>query len=165
MKKTIRTLLAASFLFLSLAQATTLAHALELPQKIHLPIPLYAKINQQLYKYFAILGGSFAMLSLFCSMALCVSLKENRRWFLYALLSTLCQLNWLLSWLLVVQPVNRKVGEAIAGGLGTERIWEQERFRWELGHLAGWLFHLGALLLLLTMMYHLLGKVHEPDQE
>jgi hypothetical protein len=58
----------------------------------------------------------------------------------------------------VVAPVNHRAAVAITLKGTAQEVWAQERLRWEVGHLIGWLFHLAALFFLATMIYKILSK-------
>ena len=137
-----------AIVFSALALSTTSAHLLEFPQKIGLDIRTYAIINDQLYRFYAIAGGAYCMLAIAFAALLAWYTRRilSFRWYLAGLIMHLC---WLLSWLLIVLPVNKTVA-AVSGLAQRSELWSSLRFRWEWGHIVGFVFHLLALCFLIA---------------
>ncbi|HEU4610958.1 MAG TPA: SRPBCC family protein [Kofleriaceae bacterium] len=121
-------------LFLSALSLTmTSAHVLEMPQKLSYDLALYTAVNRTLYRYFAIVGGSYQILAIVavCTLAWRARKSRTATWTLAAAIGITLAF---VSWLLLVQPVNA----AVAEGAG----WSGLRLRWEVGHLVGFILSL-----------------------
>lgn len=143
-----KTVLFFSLLFSALALGTTFAHVLELPQKLSVPIELYTVINATLYKWFALAGGPICLLAVFFSFWLVrINFLSGLRTlsFLYA---ALLHAGWFASWLSLVQPVNTLIKQAMSAHQTVVDVWAEHLWRWEGGHLLGFILHLGAFCFL-----------------
>lgn len=123
----------------ALSLTMTSAHVLEMPQKLSYDLALYTAVNSTLYRYFAIVGGSYQILTIVavCTLAWRARRSRTARWTLVAAVGTTLAF---VSWLVLVRPVN----PAVAGGAN----WADLRLRSEVGHLVGFILALlgfGAL--------------------
>lgn len=125
----------------ALALSTTSAHVLEYPQKIKLDIPAYTLINSNLYKYFAIIGGLYCIGAIFLSLILVYISRKHRKIVRWNLMGLMFHLLWLISWIVIVNPVNNQIAE---NSTAAYQLWEALRYQWEYGHIVGFIFHLGA---------------------
>jgi hypothetical protein len=130
----------------ALALTMTSAHVLEMPAKLAYSIELYTAVNGTLYGYFAIVGGIYTVGSLVAvtTLAWRARKRPSRRLMLIAAISVLAAF---VSWLLIVEPVNRQIADA---GDAAVQAWATLRPRWEYGHLVGfvcWLIGFCALVL------------------
>lgn len=119
------------------------AHVLELPQKMQLDPQMYAAVNGSLYRYFAIVGGAYQMLSLVLAVVLAILVRHRRPAFQWTTVGAVCLLCAFGVWLAVVQPVNTVVATALSVSPGSvPPLWTQLRGRWEYGHAAGFVLQL-----------------------
>jgi hypothetical protein len=98
---------------------------------------LYSTVNSTMYRYFALVGGPLAILTLLSGAALVIALRYQPgfRWTLTGVLPYFVAFG---VWLLVVEPVNRTVATASAKDPDSlPQLWTALRARWEYGHLAG----------------------------
>lgn len=150
-----------TIVFFALALSTTSAHVLEWLPKSSLPVADYAFINSRLYKYFAIIGGTYCLLSLGLGVAVAANTAGTspaRRYFLFA---AAAQFGWLASWLGLVLPVNIRAAIAMRQSLASVyAVWEHYRQQWEFGHFIGFVFHLLALVCFLAGC----TRTHQPDR-
>lgn len=83
-------------------------------------------------------------------MGLAYLVRRYGKVFRWTLAGAACLLLAFISWLVVVQPVNREIAEALrAAPESVPALWMQLRSRWELGHVLGFVIQLlgyGALL-------------------
>jgi hypothetical protein len=134
----------------ALALTMTSAHVLELAPKMAYSPSLYAAVNGSLYRWFAIVGGTYQVLSTLAAVAL-VFLVRHRRPSLYwtAAGASLLVLS-LVSWVAIVEPVNLQVADAFARAQPVAPLWLELRPRWEYGHLVGFVLELAGLCALLV---------------
>jgi hypothetical protein len=126
----------------ALALTMTSAHVLELPQKMGYDAAMYAAVNTTLYRYFAIVGGVYQIGGIVAALVMTVLLRREPRTFKWALAGTLLLILAFISWLLLVQPVNREVAAAlVASPESVPSLWLRLRNRWEYGHLTGFVIH------------------------
>jgi hypothetical protein len=123
----------------ALALTMTSAHVLEMPQKLSYDLALYTDVNSTLYRYFAIVGGTYQILAIVAVVSLAWRTRAGSEapWVRVAAVATAASF---ISWLILVQPVNA----AIAGGAS----WGDLRLRWELGHLVGFVLSLTGFVAL-----------------
>ena len=128
----------------ALALTMTSAHVLELPQKMTYTAEMYAAVNTTLYRYFAIVGGSYQLGSIVSAIVLTILVHRSvaYRW---TLIGTLLLIAAFVSWLILVLPVNREVAAVLeASPQALPSIWSQLRDRWEYGHATGFVLHLAG---------------------
>jgi hypothetical protein len=128
-----------ALLITALSLAMTTAHVLEMPRKLSYSIELYTAVNSSMYLYFAIFGAIFEIGAIVAVGALAWRARHQPSvdWLLAAAISVTLAL---VSWLILVQPVN----SAIAHGAS----WTDLRLRWEIGHLVGFAFSLAGFVAL-----------------
>lgn len=123
----------------ALSLTMTTAHVLEMPRKLSYSIDLYTAVNSTMYLYFAIFGAIFEVgaIAAVGTLAWRARHQPSARATLTAAIAVALAL---VSWLVLVQPVNR----AVAGGAS----WTDLRLRWEIGHLVGFVFSLAGFVAL-----------------
>jgi hypothetical protein len=123
----------------ALSLAMTTAHVLEMPPKLSYSIALYTAVNSTMYLYFAIFGAIFELGAIVAvgSLAWRARHEPSARATLAAAIAVTLAL---VSWLILVQPVNSAVAQGAS--------WSDLRLRWELGHLVGFVFSLAGLVAL-----------------
>ena len=139
----------ATLVLAALALGTTWAHVLELPQKLRLDPAAYAAVNGALYRWFALAGAPVSLAAIACAAALAWTTRRDphaRRWTVAgAVLLAL----WLASWVLLVQPVNAQVADALrTAPAGVPALWQELRGRWEGGHADGFALELAGFVAL-----------------
>jgi hypothetical protein len=129
----------------ALALTMTSAHVLELPQKMTYSAEMYAAVNTTLYRYFAIVGGSYQLGSIASAIVLTILVRRRSGIFRWALAGAGLLIAAFVSWLILVLPVNREVAAAIEAAPETvPSLWLQLRDRWEYGHATGFVLHLAG---------------------
>jgi hypothetical protein len=116
----------------ALALALTLAHALEMPAKLHLPPNEYV-IVQRIYSTFGALGAIVEPAAVACAVVLAFLVRRGRA-YSPALVGALCLVAALLIWVAIVNPANAHWQTATAGSVPEN--FESLRLRWEWGHAA-----------------------------
>jgi hypothetical protein len=117
----------------ALSLTMTAAHVLEMPQKLAYDLALYTAVNSTLYRNYAIFGAIFEIGAILAVGSL--AWRVRRRAMLVAAAAVTLAL---VSWLILVQPVNSAVAQGAT--------WTGLRMRWELGHLVGFVFSLTGLV-------------------
>jgi hypothetical protein len=134
----------------ALALTMESAHVLELPQKMQYDAVLYAAVNGTLYRYFAIVGGTYQVTSIIAAGVLVLLVRRRRRVFRWTLGGALLLLLAFTVWVTVVAPVNAEVAATLrAAPDAVPALWLRLRPRWEYGHVAGFALQaagLGALV-------------------
>ncbi|MEW6130638.1 MAG: DUF1772 domain-containing protein [Acidobacteriota bacterium] len=143
-----------SLLFTALALTMTSAHVLELPQKMQYDAEFYAAVNTSLYKYFAIIGGSYAIGAILSLGILTLILRNHRRSFRWTLAAFMFFVLWFVSWLAIVQPVNNQIAQALQSSADSvPALYMTLRERWEYGHAIGFgLQLLGLMALIISVL-------------
>lgn len=125
----------------ALALTMTSAHVLEMPQKLSYDLDLYTRVNGSLYLYFAIVGGTYQILSIILTATLAWRVRHERSG-AWTLVAAACLALAFVSWLIIVEPVNLAIGHGAS--------WEGLRMRWELGHLVGFVLSLAGFAALVV---------------
>jgi hypothetical protein len=137
-------------LLAALALTMESAHVLELPQKIHYDAHMYSAVNTTLYRYFAIVGGAYQVGSIVFAAVLTVLVRKRWPSFGWTAAGAFCLVLAFGVWLAVVEPVNVKISEALqAAPASVPAIWSSLRYRWEYGHVAGFVVQLFGFCALL----------------
>jgi hypothetical protein len=127
----------------ALALTMTSAHLLELPQKMQYGPALYSAVNTTLYRYFAIVGGTYQLTSIVAAAVLAVLIRRHAPAFQWTLFAAVCLGLAFLSWILLVAPVNSQIGAALERSpRSVPGLWMQLRDRWEYGHATGFVIQL-----------------------
>ena len=145
----------------ALALTMTSAHVLELPQKMQYEAQLYAAVNTTMYRYFAIVGGVYAMGSIVAAVVLAFLVRNHRRPFRWALAGAMLLVLWFVSWLWLVAPVNNQVAAALQSAPeSVPGLWMRLRERWEYGHVTGFVIQLlGFSALVISVIIETPGRV------
>jgi Domain of unknown function (DUF1772) len=129
----------------ALSMTMTSAHLLELPGKLALSPRLYAAVNATLYDNFARIGAIYILGSILCALVLALLVRKRKhvRGWTYAGAAALVL--GLVSWFILVAPVNRAVADAAASAPDlVPELWVRLRHRWEYGHVVGFVFTLAG---------------------
>lgn len=124
------------------------AHVLELPQKWQYDAELYARVNGSLYRYFAIVGGSYQVGGLLIGLLLVWRLRGRRPAFTWTAAGMALLAAAFIVWLTVVAPVNQMIAATPAEMLAAR--WSELRLRWELGHAGGFVLQVAGFAALLV---------------
>lgn len=129
-----------SLLFVGLALGPSLAHLLELPNKINLSRDEYLTV-QQIYRGWALLGivvfGALAS-----TLALTISLRHERKAFIFALIAFLCIVGAQIIFWTYTFPAN----QITSNWTTLPENWTTLRRQWEFSHAAGALLNLLAFM-------------------
>jgi hypothetical protein len=155
MTVSLRTCRFLALLLAALALTMESAHVLELPQKLQYDAQMYAAVNGTLYRYFALIGGSYQLASIVMAGVLVFMVRGRVRVLAWTIAGAVSLLAAFLVWLAVVAPVNQAIAETLrATPEAVPALWMQLRKRWEFGHAAGFVVQLigfGALLMSLLV--------------
>ena len=123
----------------ALSLTMTAAHVLEMPQKLSYSVELYTAVNSTMYPYFAIFGAISEIGAIVAVGALAWRARHqpSAHWTAAAAIAVALAL---LSWLVLVQPVNSAVAQGAS--------WGDLRLRWEIGHVVGFAFSLTGFVAL-----------------
>jgi hypothetical protein len=148
----------------ALALTMTSAHLLELPQKMQYSPDLYAAVNTTLYRYFAIVGGTYQITSIGAAGVLAYLVRRHGLTFRWTLLAAVLLGLAFLSWILLVNPVNSQIGAALERSpQSVPSLWMQLRDRWEYGHATGFVIQLvGFCALVKSLLVEIPVSVAEP---
>jgi hypothetical protein len=127
----------------ALALTMTSAHVLELPAKMRYDPALYTTVNGTLYRNFALIGGAYTVLSLVAAGVLVVLVRGRGAAVLWTAVAAACLFLAFVSWLTLVEPVNRAVASAYrTAPASLPALWVTLRPRWEYGHAVGFVIQL-----------------------
>jgi hypothetical protein len=141
MRKKIVTFL--SLLFVALSLGPSLAHLLELPNKINLSRDDYLTV-QQIYRGWALLG-IVVFGSLLSTLILTIMLRGSGLAFVFSLISFLCVSVALIVFFTYTFPAN----QATENWTVLSDNWQELRTRWEYSHAVGAVLNLTAMISLI----------------
>ena len=140
-----------TLLLTALALTMTSAHLLELPQKMEYDASLYTAVNTTMYRYFAIVGGIYTVSSILTAIVLTILVRRRRSARRWTLAGTLSLVLAFVTWLMLVEPVNNKIADALQVAPKTvPALWMGFRDQWEYGHATGFVFQLLGLSALIV---------------
>lgn len=129
------------------------AHVLELPQKMKYDMQTYTAVNGTLYKWFAIVGGSYQIVSVLLAIALAFALRGRGTAFAWTAGGAAGLVVAFVIWLPVVEPVNIQVAHALAADPQSgPTVWTQLRERWEYAHAAGFVAQIAGFSALIISL-------------
>jgi hypothetical protein len=156
----------ATVMLAGLTLTMTSAHVLELPQKMQYDAQMYSAVNTTLYRYFAVVGGAYAVSSILAAFVLAFLLRRRRQPFRLTLAGAICLLLAFGSWLILVAPVNNEIAQALATAPeNVPLLWMQLRERWEYGHALGFIITLTGFGLLVFSLLIEIPEHPSPDVE
>jgi hypothetical protein len=117
-----------SLLSTALVTGASLAHLLELPNKIKLPGPDYLVV-QQIYRGWALLGILVAG-ALFSTLALAVTVRSDRQAVMLTLAALTCLVATQMVFWVFTYPVNRQTNNWTV----LPATWQHLRNQWEYSH-------------------------------
>ena len=135
-----RTIYFLSLLFAALALAPAMAHLLELPNKINLSRDDYL-IVQQIYRGWNLLG-IVVFGALFSTLALTITLRHQRKAFIFALVAFLCIAGTQIVFWIYTYPAN----QATNNWTTLPENWTALRRQWEYSHATSALLNLLAMI-------------------
>ncbi len=138
-----------ALLLAALSLTMTSAHVLELPEKMQYPPLFYALVNATLYRWFAIVGGLYTIAAIVAAWAFTVSARPSPRAFRWAFAGASLLTLALVSWLVLVMPVNGMVARSVEESpWRVPALWLRLRPYWEYGHVAGFVLQLFGFIAL-----------------
>jgi len=135
-----------TIVLVALALTMESAHVLELPQKMQYDAEMYSAVNTTLYRYFAWVGGFYQVGSIVATAALAFLVRARMPSFAWTVVGAVSLVLAFGIWLTVVAPVNGAIAETLQ--LAPESVpsmWMALRYRWEYGHVAGFVVQLVGL--------------------
>ena len=136
----LKTIYFLSLLFAALALAPAMAHLLELPNKINLPREDYLTV-QQIYRGWNLLGFVVAG-ALLSTLALTITVRQERKAFTFALIAFLCIVGTQVVFWTYTYPANQATNNwtTLPGN------WTELRRQWEYSHATSAVLNLVALI-------------------
>jgi hypothetical protein len=132
-----------SLLFAALALAPTLAHLLELPNKIGLSRDDYLTV-QQIYRGWALLGFVVAG-ALVSTLVLTIMVRNRPKAFAFAVVAFLCIVGTQIAFWMFTFPANQQTSNWTV----MPESWMGLRSQWEYSHAASAVLNLVALIALI----------------
>jgi hypothetical protein len=130
-------------LLVALVMGTTLAHALEMPAKMHVSASFWVDCQHTLYRFFRYVAGPIEIAAILIAAALAY-FSFGSAAFAASLVASILLIIAFLVWASVTERVNRQVAKWTAADIPLD--WEQWRARWEYSHLVRFVLHLGAFV-------------------
>ena len=139
----LKTIYFLSLLFAALALVPAMAHLLELPNKINLSREDYLTV-QQIYRGWNLLGFVVAG-ALLSTLALTITVRQERRAFVFALIAFLCIVGTQVVFWSYTYPAN----QATNNWTTLPENWAELRRQWEYSHATSAVLNLAALVALI----------------
>jgi hypothetical protein len=115
---------------------------LEFPQNIHYDAQMYSAMNLTSYRYSAMVGGAYQIISIALALVL-VYFVRNRPSLRWTLTGTLFLILGLIIRVGLVAPVNIQIASAVRTvPESVPTLWMDVSTQWEFGHIAGFVAQL-----------------------
>jgi hypothetical protein len=130
----------ATLVLTALLMGTSFAHALEMPQKLHVDGQLWLTFQHTLYPYFAYVGAPVELGSIVAAAVLSYLVRAQRSAFFFALGAVAClSIAFFVVWLGFTNPVNAQTAQWTAASMPAD--WSSWRSQWEYSHLIRFVLH------------------------
>jgi anthrone oxygenase-like protein len=136
-----------SLLATAVPLGATVAHVMELPNKLVLDGPLWLAVQQNLYRGWGPFIGPFEIVAIATTWALAYLVRARHPAFALTFVAALCLSAMLLAFFLFNAPVNAAFAGWTAETLPAD--WPDYRQQWELGHAIAFVLALIAFCTLL----------------
>jgi hypothetical protein len=131
----------------ALTMGLTFAHTLELPQKLDYDAATWTRIQQSLYLYFGVVGGTVEVVAVIAAVAFAVRTR-GRPGGRLAAVGAACFVVALAFWFAVINTANAEIGGWAVNAVPSD--WERWRAQWEFGHATHFVLTLAGFLTLLA---------------
>src|SRR5688572_24271349 len=133
----------ATIMLMALAVTAAVAHAMELPRKMTLEPRLYVMLHRTLYPYFGRIAGTAEFLAVVAVIGLTWRMREEREFFVPALISAILAVVAHTVFWVLVQPANLTMASWSLAAIPAD--WVSWRNRWEYSHAVRAALLFGAL--------------------
>lgn len=125
---------------------------------------LYTAVNTTLYRYFAIVGGTYQVTSIVAAGVLAFLVRRHVPAYQWTLFAVVCLGLAFVSWILLVAPVNSQIAAALERApQSVPGLWMRLRNRWEYGHATGFVIQLvGFGALVQSLLVEIPGRRMQP---
>ncbi|NJL40984.1 MAG: hypothetical protein HC899_32840 [Leptolyngbyaceae cyanobacterium SM1_4_3] len=132
----------------SLSLSPSMAHLLEMPQRLKFDQQLWVQVTVfgNVYRLFGSVGAVFEVGAILAAIVLTTLVRKHRSGFYWTLAGTLLLVLALVSWILFVAPMNAEFAQWLTNPVPVN--WTRYRDQWEYAHATNAVIKLLALSLL-----------------
>lgn len=118
----------------SCSLSLSMAHLLELPQRIKFDQQLWVKVTvvENVYKLFGSVGAAFEITAIMTAIVLAFLVRGRGSAFYWALCGTIFLVLAFVSWIVFVAPMNAEFAKWLTNPVPAD--WTQYRNQWEYAH-------------------------------
>jgi len=132
----------------SLSLSLSMAHLLEMPQRLKFNQQLWVDVTvfSNVYRWFGSVGALFEVGAILAAIALTILVRKHRSVFYWTLAGTLLLITAFVSWILFIAPMNAEFAQWLTNPIPAD--WTRYRDQWEYAHAINAVIKLLALSLL-----------------
>jgi len=132
----------------SLSLSPSMAHLLEMPQRLKFNQQLWVDVTvfSNVYRWFGSVGALFEVGAILAAIALTILVRKHRSVFYWTLAGTLLLITAFVSWILFIAPMNAEFAQWLTNPIPAD--WTRYRDQWEYAHAINAVIKLLALSLL-----------------
>jgi uncharacterized membrane protein len=143
----------------SLSLSPSIAHLLELPQRMKFDQQLWVKVTvfQNVYRLFGSVGAVFEIGAILAAMVMAFLVRKHRSVFYWTLGGAILLVLAFVSWILFVAPMNAEFAQWLTKPVPSD--WTRYRDQWEYAHAINAVIKLlGLSLLVLSVLIEIPKK-------
>ncbi|NDJ17942.1 DUF1772 domain-containing protein [Myxacorys almedinensis] len=148
-----------TLLITSLSLSPSMAHLLELPQRMKFDQQLWVRVTvfENVYRFFGSVGAMFEIGAILAAIVLTTLVRKHHSVFYWTLAGTLFLVLALVSWILFVAPMNAEFAQWLTNPVPAN--WTRYRNQWEYAHAINAVIKLlGLSLLVISVLIEIPRK-------
>ncbi|MFH7030970.1 MAG: hypothetical protein ACHBN1_37900 [Heteroscytonema crispum UTEX LB 1556] len=137
----------------SLSLSLSMAHLLELPQRMQFDQQLWVKVTvfENVYRLFGSVGAAFEVGAILTAIVLVFLVRRRSSTFYWTLGGTVFLVLAFVSWIMFVAPMNAEFAKWLTNPIGSD--WTRYRDQWEYAHaINAFIKIIGLSLLVLSVL-------------
>ena len=147
----------------SLSLSLSMAHLLELPQRMQFDQQLWVRVTvlENVYKLFGSVGAAFEITAILTAIALVLLARRRGSTFYWTLSGAIFLVLAFVSWIMFVAPMNAEFAKWLTNPVPAD--WTRYRDQWEYAHAVNaFIKIIGLSLLVISVLVENSNRTHQP---
>ena len=147
----------------SLSLSLSMAHLLELPQRMQFDQQLWVRVTvlENVYKLFGSVGAAFEITAILTAIALVFLVRRRGSTFYWTLSGAIFLVLAFVSWIMFVAPMNAEFAKWLTNPVPAD--WTRYRDQWEYAHAVNaFIKIIGLSLLVISVLVENSNRTHQP---
>ena len=147
----------------SLSLSLSMAHLLELPQRMQFDQQLWVRVTvlENVYKLFGSVGAAFEITAILTAIALVLLARRRASTFYWTLSGAIFLVLAFVSWIMFVAPMNAEFAKWLTNPVPAD--WTRYRDQWEYAHAVNaFIKIIGLSLLVISVLVENSNRTHQP---